>query len=338
MKLPTILALLSLATTQLLRGQNTSEPTVGIAVDPLTPIVENFDQAINSFSDSVATYGLAAGNFVQALGDAPFVGRSDRSVSIVSFGKLESEQLDELGEDLNVLKFLLQRNLEQSLGKEAADYKMGIRLLLQGSGSLVKGSYVEGAGAMFHLRVQFPLIAPTQIETNAAPAKTTSEWEAARRTLYGPAEPDHEAVQWNAATGEQATRYDARLIEVLKQETLQSFANASNLRHLEPNEWIALVVHGSGNAGSGNRTVWSGAGLGPARPVRKSAAAPPSDPSNRSTVMTIRVRKSAADDLAAKKISTEAFQSQAEIHTYYAPSNSPESGVTATWVTKPRLK
>jgi len=233
---------------------------------------------------------------------------NESKVAGVAFGGLEDYQLEELTKDLTTLQFILERNLGQNIGQEPV-YKMGIPLLLRSRDGNSQISYVEGLGVIINLAVPFPLVRPDAAGTNQPPRRQTTEWEQAQRELYGGEPTTREPVQWNEATGMSSLAYDAQLVERLKLETIESLANANNLRHVGSEDWICVHVSGSSNPSGLRGQNESGSFL-----VAMIT---------RTTHLTLRIRKSAADDLAAKRISLDDFKNQVQVHTYLEPANQP---------------
>jgi hypothetical protein len=196
---------------------------------------------------------------VPVLGDIPVIARlfrnewshpSDWTASaaannvgpIIAFGQLDQKTLDELTEDLSILGFIFNQNIDRALGEEKPDYRLGVPMLLKSGGRLDQASYVEGVGAFFNLRVQFPLVAPPTAEPEKEATPANLEWDKARRALFANA--SAAPAGRSQAPYNEAEHYDARLVEVLKKQVIESLRNASNLRHVKPNEWIVVTITG----------------------------------------------------------------------------------------------
>ncbi len=149
-----------------------------------------------------------------------------------------------------------------------------------------------------------------------------------------------------------------RSVQTLKNRVLVLLKNAANLRHVEGNEWIIVKIVGAPNLLRVNRiasitsdrpsvnvgqlnadettppVAGTDAGdLAPATPSptkksRKhlggnirtaSAATDKVSASNRATIMTLRIKKSAADAFAAGTLSEDQFIKAAEVATYLNP-------------------
>ena len=151
--------------------------------------------------------------------------------------------------------------------------------------------------------------------------------------------------------------YDAKLVQTLKNRVLVLLKNAANLRHVDDNEWIIVKIVGTPNpakpvrtasvnkeqpkdasvqptanepnsASAGESSTGPTASALPAKKSRKHsggnnhsaiAAVESMRASARPTVMTLRVKKSAADAFAAGALPQEQFIEQAEVATYLNP-------------------
>jgi hypothetical protein len=125
--------------------------------------------------------------------------------------------------------------------------------------------------------------------------------------------------------------YDAKLVETLKKRVLVLLKNASNLRHLDGNEWIIVKIVGSpsfsratrNSRGAGDGSMISEGEVYPegnnkalSQPVDRVHAGALRQAegkvgsalsSNQATVVTLRVKKSAADAFANGSLSQEQF-------------------------------
>jgi hypothetical protein len=151
-------------------------------------------------------------------------------------------------------------------------------------------------------------------------------------------------------------RYDAKLVQTLKRRVLVLLKNAANLRHVEGDEWIIVKIVGApyspkrvkaaaakeqsnevalkseprdggsataeesaaadqtASASSGKRTRrHSGSGRSVSTTVENAQT------SSRPTIMTLRVRKSAADAFLAGTLTEDQFINQAEAAAYLNP-------------------
>ena len=343
-------------------GQPAIDPTTGLPVNNAQPASDPTIglPANNAFAGSTATTGVSgpatvpgrplhqAGDYVVGGGGGGFgsggfggfsgsiqglrTGPQASGVSLTFFETPSPKTSDEIAEDMQTLSYLLARNLERASADDSADYKLGIPILLGGEGRSVQASYIEGFGQLFKVSVRFPVVAPSGEETSSPRPARTSEWEEARRALSGSQAPfGGPGGTWEGNHFSAAEPYDAKLVVTLKQRILESLKNASNLRHLKPDEWIVVTVVGAPSPGPMARRAnraGSSAESGSAGATEDGAFAYGSaarggglgEPdSARATIMTLRVRMSSAQAYASEKLSDEQFAKQAEIATYLGP-------------------
>ena len=294
-------------------------------------------------------------------------GRDGQSaVSVVRCTTPNQAALDETAADLNILSFVFSQNLERALsgdGGEMGAYKLGIPMLLQTGGRSVEASYIEGFGAVFNLKVRFPLVQSADVDKESQTSSANSEWEQARRALAGATQSDPRS----ANPYEKAVHFNPKLVETLKKRVIELLGNASHLRHVQPDEWVAVTFSGPPNMLAPNSGVGSGsAGMGslgsstiddPNAPAKPSSSSPkpnqapvgaekPSEPSqniagtrrgpNRMTILTIRIKKRNEDAFAANKMTEDEFFHAAEIASYLGPivENGPADDYSAFFRTR----
>jgi hypothetical protein len=257
--------------------------------------------------------GVAAGN--QGIGQ----------VSVLCFKQPEPKEIGETMEDIATLSFLLSRNLQHAFAADTSDYKLGIPMLLTANQSIT-ASYVQEFGAILKMQVRFPVAGLADEPEPTEPAKTGSEWDEAKRELLEGDNPP--ANSWNSSP-EAAGRepYDSKLVHTLKKRILALLKNASNIRHMNGNEWIIVKVVGTPNpSGVGDLAAVAGAGGGikAGKKVRNASG------SNQATVMTLRVKKSEIDAFAAGSLSEEQFIKNAEVAAYFNPVQG-DANEDASW-------
>src|SRR5437867_4359103 len=113
-----------------------------------------------------------------------------RRTIIIPKGEPNPELLADAEEDLNVMTLILEKALDQRSDDERKP--MGIDLLTSSSG--IRNLLIEGHGAIFALKTKIPLVPPPAPKKEEAKTKetTSSEWEEAKRQIYGPSEIEKE--------------------------------------------------------------------------------------------------------------------------------------------------
>jgi hypothetical protein len=186
----------------------------------------------------------------------------------IEFSPATREQADTMEEDLSVMARLIDKALDQGLGEDMPPVKLNLPMLYTSSGRSVRAMYLEGFGALFMVKVNFPVVAPPKVETRPEPASTNSEWDQVKTELreQDEQETDRIAPTLDLTRGE----FDASQVESLKKALLQSLKHASHIRTLKPDEFVAVSVFGSdlGEVLKMNRAAAnaSPAGIAPAAP------------------------------------------------------------------------
>lgn len=296
-------------------GQPAIDPTTGLPMNGIDPM-----RAGKTFGYGG---GIGGGGF-GGVGSSPWrTGPSQTGVSLTFFEAPPPKTSDEIAEDMQTLSFLLARNLERAFADDSSDYKLGIPMLLGGEGRSVEASYIEGFGEVFKMSVRFPLVGPAREEPATSKPRQSSEWEEARRAVSGSQGPFGVGTgTWDVNRFPASEPYDPKLVSTLKQKILETLKNASNLRHLGPDDWIVVTVNGAPNLVPGVHKA-NQPGASPADEAfaaRYGLARSAGEPDAvRPTIMTLRIRMSSAQGYASEKFSDEQFAKQAHVTTYLGP-------------------
>lgn len=255
--------------------------------------VENQADAFATFSSSFA-HGDQGGS---------------RSLVIRS-SEADAKEQSGIEEDLAVMSHILDKALDEKLGGRAHGRKaMGIDVWFVSSSNPFRSMYLDGYGALFMLKVGFPLLPPPKSETRKEKSETSSTWEEARQELYG-----HPGSAKIATFPSE--EYDEEKVNTLKDTLFEALKNASNIHDLKPEDSITLCIFGS--AGRGNKAssiVKRGTGASEAQ-NRLWVLTNGAGTQARGTIMTIRVKKSDVDDFAKGKLNSDEFRNRAKVANY----------------------
>lgn len=295
--------------------------------------------------------GLGAGRGGSGFGSGGFLGKrfgfsqNQDAPIIVCTSVPEAQMQAQLNEDLTVMRHLLEKSIDDNANSEARRYMaMGIDVFMPSSGPSVRSLYLQGHGALFVFNVNYPLVAPSKPVDTPKPASGSSEWEKAKREVYGQPEEVNDASQGEVFDAAKVARLQDRIINALK--------NGSNIRSLKSGESITVCINGGSNAGANshqfgsasksvrdgeedkqvqisNVAVSNGTALGrrripqPPLPGLVNNIAVPNH-----TTLVISVSKTDLDALSSGKIKPEEFQKKV-IVTSYSDDPQPE-GNTAS--------
>jgi len=293
---------------------------------PLGQAPEN-DPIIREFIDRDVVEPRFENRLARVMGMADQSKRSGMAgrTLVIPGTEVDKDQLREHEEDLNVMARVLEKAISsKSSDDEFRKEAMGIELLsFGGVSSGVRNLYLEGHGALFLLRVNFPLLAPPKAEdAEDAPVKDppNTAWEEARSDLYGGR---RGGAPFRIPRGE---AYDEQKIERLKDSLFEALKNAAHIRHLKPAETITVMVAGeSGRVERSKRVTVGGGGFGGGRggggepfnaDVVKWVETGRPSPARGDSTLLLRVKKSDADALTAGQLNPEEFRKKATLLVY----------------------
>jgi len=252
--------------------------------------------------------------------------RAPRPV-VVTSRPLDAKELAIVEEDLGIMARLLEKEIEREAGPDGLPNAMGITITrLDGRGPSVL--LLEGYGAVFTFTVRMPLTPPpARASEKKAERPTDSPWERTRRELFGPPgggprrEGDFGGGGDPYAGRFDSPEYDARKVEELKKSVLEALKQAGNIRALKADDYLTVVVQGASVGGHGpmeiaieTRTMTSsGAGGGPPR-VETFVNRGEGGGAPRAGTLTVRARKSDAEEFAKGKLTAEQFAKKALVN------------------------
>jgi hypothetical protein len=268
------------------------------------------------------------------------VSRSSVPAVVVQFSAVEPSRIQEMSEDLDVMTHLIDQALSEENPDETPPDKMGIKLYLTGSTRSIRGLYMEDFGALFMIKVNFPLQGVPPKEEQAPQKTTDSEWERARREVFGPGE-----AAWSEVYEGVPVNFDPKRVEALKAVLLRTLKNASNIRHLKPGEFVSLSVFGSApriearptpedaprTSNTPRRKAVAASGYGSGYGLAQDLVIADSfSASAQGTVLTLRVKKEDIDAFAKGDINEDAFVKKAAFNSYRGAGHDVTS--INTWV------
>jgi len=237
---------------------------------------------------------------------------------IIRFSQIDAKASQTLEEDLFVMARVISRTLERA-ETDKVSYKLGVPMLLTGSGRSVRPMYIEGLGPLFMIKVNFALLPPLKAEKRKEVPETETEWNTAHREVFGAAE--SEPADEPAG---RASRYNEDQVELLKKELVGALKNAANIRDLKKDEFVNVAVFGHASGPRGKSLFAPG---GSAQLAVRMLGNLPADQfdwsnANKGSVLTLRARKSDIDAFAAGKLESEQFREKVEMTTYFGSGRS----------------
>jgi hypothetical protein len=262
--------------------------------------------------------GSAQSNVIAASGTStvPGAGRST-GIAFLSAGRgwiaepamvipateeMDAQTAAQLIEDLSIMGRIIERsmaNSTESTDSDALNLYRRMQFDAWGAGGSAFFSspgrarplYVAGYGALFFVRVDFPLLSPPQT-AEKEPAKDESDvvWAETRRSILEP--------ETSRAPGprddETAVPYNRARVDALKSALTTTMKHARNIRGLDADEWLTIVVQGTAGRTEASATTTIGNG----------------------STLTLRVKKSDADLYAKGQLAPTQFEQRLQVVSY----------------------
>lgn len=246
-----------------------------------------------------------------------FIGmNSAGSVLVIPDTQINIEDVVGIDEDMNVMS----RIFEQNLGKEnlyssqhwpftgLPGHYGGVFMNSGGSQNM----YLQGYGAVFMLKVDFPLsplpsAQKEDEEKQQADENVDQVWVQTKQQIYEP-----QNIRTKSKQKRPEVEYDAEKVENLKTTIIESLKHASNIRALKPDESVIVVVTGYNESiGSSMTTVMVKGDKTKTQTFTTNASPDSKQPVTAKLV--IRTKKSDIDEFAGGGINLEQLRGRVQI-------------------------
>jgi len=247
------------------------------------------------------------------LSEAAGVGSLTEPVLVVPGKPLDEQALGQAVQDLSIMSRIIEKN---ALGEYSTsgslwgmiEYKsynmsvstgMGPAALFPSVGR-AKPMYVGGYGALFFIQVDYPLLPPPEtLEEQPAGEQEDPVWADAKRSVLDP----QARPMLPQEEGETPEPYSREQVDTLRNALIATLKHATNIRVLEPGEWVTIVVQGVAPAAAqGSSPVPTGLPL---------VAAPAGR-----TVLMLRATKADVDQYAKGQLDQKQFEQRVQTVTY----------------------
>jgi len=236
---------------------------------------------------------------------------------VIQFSSTNQNVIQEWEEDLTVMTRLIEEALQRAADEDLSDvpYKLGIPMTLVTANRSVRPLYLEGFGALFMIKVNFPVVPPSKVDEEKQ-EHPESDWDKARQEIFG----RQRQASWLGGTVESGADYDSDQVETLTKELTEVLKNAANFRNLRPDEYVSVTVFGSPNSGAKavkpsrrKKTEPNDVSKELDRTIQELVRNRPARPG---TVLTMRVRKGDVDAFSKGNINYDAFAKKVATNTY----------------------
>jgi len=255
------------------------------------------------------------------------------TVLVVPTVETKPQDLAMITQDLNIMSRILDKKLNPDQKDRQGVSYWGrtstpgrYRSFFSDDERTTRAIYVQGYGALFLLKVDFPLSpTPEAIEEEKTEEEIDSVWSQTKREIYSPEEADGRQ-RWEDYTPEPAGRrrrgrseekYDAQKVESLKTTLTEALKHAANIRSLKPDESVILTVRGYEPAVAVR--TFPAIGAGPDTGVRITHK-PMVEVDKMSffspAVLIIRAKKSDIDAFSKDELNFDQFRQKAKMLTY----------------------
>jgi hypothetical protein len=261
-------------------------------------------------------------NLSSSINIGTWLPQSDtQSVLVIPTSEMKAEELATITEDMTVMA----RIIDKQLGKEQSSRSWPYGSFIGQSSRTAQTMYLQGYGALFLKKVDFPLSPPQEAkeEKKEAPKENVDPvWEQTRQDIFEPQEDQRRRVE------HPEEKYDAEKVENLKTNIIKALKHAANIRSLKPDESVVITITGSGDSSKAKRIVSFGGGLGGLgggrvivqnQDRRSTGIAIPTLPSDSgfssTTTLIIRAKRADIDAFAKGEMDLDKFRQRVQIFT-----------------------
>ncbi len=246
------------------------------------------------------------------------------TILVVPTAETKPQDLAAITQDLNIML----RILDKELNPDRKDRLTGFywdkfsgldhyKSFFSGDDRAARAIYVQGYGALFLLKVDFPLSPPPETpQEKKTEEDIDSVWAETKREIYTPEDADRRRSDRSSRRQRDRSeeKYDAEKVENLKTTLVKTLKHAANIRTLKPDESVILAVTGSGETSGGITAIATTKIVGHedhnTRIVEELAPRGPSP-----TMIVIRAKKSDIDGFAKAELDFEQFRQRTQILT-----------------------
>jgi hypothetical protein len=307
-----------------------ASPTPAAPVTP-TPIVQTSKQNIQTSEQNLIRQLDSLVSFSNAY---PFGNQAGGSnmILVIPSEQTKTEDLIAINEDMNIMSRIFEKNLEQ---KRITTVNSNIFLpgrhnaygmLLGSSRGQIQSMYLQGYGALFMLKVDFPLSASSEAQQQQQDTEKQQEgdsvWKQTQQEIYEP-----QGFNTRRQPQKQQVKYDPEKVENLKTTLIKTLKHAANIRSLKPDESVILTVAGGGQSAGTKITAINVAGKNQILVTEKRADGKSNmriingnalDDIGLSsqTVLVIRAKRSDIDAFAKGELDLDQFRTHVQMFTY----------------------
>ncbi len=261
-------------------------------------------------------------------------GSNPDNILIIPKEEIKLEDFKTIDEDINVMSRIFNNELSKN-GIITSNYDLmpwnnpyGILtstgLSTRRDDNLFNNMYLQGYGALFMIRVNFPLSAPPEAQEQPEEpniGEVDQVWQQTKEQIYEPQVAS--AYSYIGAAENLDVKYDAQKVENLKKTLITALKHASNIRALKPDESVIIRITGVGQTINAALPISGGTAIAySGRTSRSSGIATrtiPQSNANRTQFpesLLIRAKKSDIDAYAEDKLNFDKFREKVQVFSY----------------------
>jgi hypothetical protein len=181
------------------------------------------------------------------IGQSTMFGRSSgRKALVVPAGEVKAQDLVEIIEDMQIMSHILDERFKEARRVQGVFTDFGD--FFGRDNRQTEATYLQEYGVLFSMEVNFAFSPPPrqQVQVTEQDAEQVdSTWQQAKLQVFSPGE------SRGAGGSDSAEEYNSRMVEELKRDLITTLKHASNIRGIQPDEWVILTVIGGGRQGGG---------------------------------------------------------------------------------------
>ncbi len=246
-------------------------------------------------------------------------GSGSGTVLVIPTSEMKAEELVTIVEDMTVMA----RIFDKQLGQEQPRHMWFSGDIFGQSNRPAENIYLQGYGALFLKKVNFPLSPTAAVQEEEVKTKKEREevdpvWDQMRKEIY---EPQGDRRRRPERDEE---KYDAEQVKNLKINIIKALKHAANMRNLKLDESVILSITGSGDSSKTSGIAIAGKGYGgqvivqdkKSTGMRIVTPTPLSDLGASShTMLIIRAKKSDIDAFARGESDFDKFRQRVQMFT-----------------------
>ena len=179
----------------------------------------------------------------RGAGSFDVFGEGTGNILVIPTEEMKTKSFIAINEDMNVMSQIFSNELKQN-GMIYSGYgAYGAAINLELTTNNIKSMYLQGYGALFMIKVDFPLSAPPEVQKQPQePNKGEVDrvWQQTKEQIYEPQVAS--AYSYRRTAENLDVKYDAQKVENLKKILITALKHASNIEILKPDESVILRI------------------------------------------------------------------------------------------------